>query len=537
MTKQEAEASEHKPVGEPKRVFLVFEGGGAKGVVHVGALRALEGHGVKIAGAAGTSAGAIVAALVAAGYSSNELIDEHGRSPLLRSLGLECATDFFGSTWSRLARLRWACSDLPVAALFVAFPCMFLAWLANILFSLGLAWTCWVFAVAVAALLVLIARRLSRGVTQLDILVDKLEIALARKLHLKKGARVLFKDLQANGLPLRVVATDIAARRLELFSYATTPDVRVAEAVAASAALPIACAPLRIGSQQFVDGGIVSNLPAWTFDEERALDPDAVTVAISIEAGLSAAGTSKMGTLRFLVSIFLSAMFGRRHLETRAAPRLLTLSVPTDIQTVDFDIGPCKAREAVENAHAFAKIRIGEQLFVWPQEFEGACNEVGKLFDQRVNSSSQPRWRTRVLVALRDEGARSSWRIQFGSNLLSTDADDQILLPDDSTIVGHAALARIPILDVPPFGPEVALNGAVNRYRRALVRKDLEWCLAIPIFKHDAQLSDEPIAVLAVDSDLGVGHFNFTDQVIADLADDARALVLPVVTEYQSLDL
>jgi NTE family protein len=54
------------PPSARKKVFLVFEGGGAKGIVHVGALRALEKRGVEIAGVAGTSAGAIVASLVAA---------------------------------------------------------------------------------------------------------------------------------------------------------------------------------------------------------------------------------------------------------------------------------------------------------------------------------------------------------------------------------------------------------------------------------------------------------------------------------------
>lgn len=51
---------------------LVFEGGGAKGTAFVGALQAFERHGHTIRRLIGSSAGAITACLIAAGYSSAE---------------------------------------------------------------------------------------------------------------------------------------------------------------------------------------------------------------------------------------------------------------------------------------------------------------------------------------------------------------------------------------------------------------------------------------------------------------------------------
>jgi NTE family protein len=53
-------------------VDLVFEGGGAKGLAFVGALQAIERHGHTAGRVVGTSAGSIVAILVAAGYSAAE---------------------------------------------------------------------------------------------------------------------------------------------------------------------------------------------------------------------------------------------------------------------------------------------------------------------------------------------------------------------------------------------------------------------------------------------------------------------------------
>jgi len=55
------------------KVGLVLSGGGAKGLAHIGALKVIEEAGVKIDYIGGTSMGAIVGALYAAGYSATEL--------------------------------------------------------------------------------------------------------------------------------------------------------------------------------------------------------------------------------------------------------------------------------------------------------------------------------------------------------------------------------------------------------------------------------------------------------------------------------
>ncbi len=62
-------------VASPRqRVGLVLSGGGAKGVAHVGVIRALEANGIPIDCIAGTSMGAIVGGLYAIGYSPDEMM-------------------------------------------------------------------------------------------------------------------------------------------------------------------------------------------------------------------------------------------------------------------------------------------------------------------------------------------------------------------------------------------------------------------------------------------------------------------------------
>lgn len=56
-----------------QKVGLVLSGGGAKGLAHIAVIRALEENGIPIDYIAGTSMGAIVAGLYAAGYSTDEM--------------------------------------------------------------------------------------------------------------------------------------------------------------------------------------------------------------------------------------------------------------------------------------------------------------------------------------------------------------------------------------------------------------------------------------------------------------------------------
>ncbi|MEJ0054380.1 MAG: patatin-like phospholipase family protein [Bacteroidota bacterium] len=58
-----------------KKIGLALSGGGARGVAHIGVLQALEEVGLKFCEIAGTSAGSIVGALYAHGYTPKEIFE------------------------------------------------------------------------------------------------------------------------------------------------------------------------------------------------------------------------------------------------------------------------------------------------------------------------------------------------------------------------------------------------------------------------------------------------------------------------------
>ena len=60
--------------GSAPIVGMVLSGGGARGFAHIGTLRALERHGLQVQVWAGTSIGAVIGALAAAGYQADDLL-------------------------------------------------------------------------------------------------------------------------------------------------------------------------------------------------------------------------------------------------------------------------------------------------------------------------------------------------------------------------------------------------------------------------------------------------------------------------------
>jgi NTE family protein len=195
----------------------VFKGGGAKGVVYAGALRAAEERHIRFRAVAGSSAGAITAALVAAGMSADELE---------------------ASTTDALRAVRWR----TVTGLIPG---------------------------------------LDKSVFSVDRLERWLEVHLRAAVHAASHdstAPVDFASLYAaTQIELNVVAVDLARKQPVVFNHVTAPHCAVATAVVASCAIPVVMPAGRVvmrnadGSEEvhrIVDGGAWANYPAFVFKDE-----------------------------------------------------------------------------------------------------------------------------------------------------------------------------------------------------------------------------------------------------------------------------
>jgi NTE family protein len=507
-----------------KDVFLIFEGGGAKSVAHIGALRALERKDVEIRGVAGTSAGALVAALVAAGFRSDEIYivegEQTGASPVLQSVGLRVARDLFRRRDQialalvirpLLALGKWAIVALAVV---VALGLVGAGYWAQVCLPCGLA-----AAVAEIVLLVAGGHRLLSGLASLERLHDKLDEALRLRLGKNTAGPVTFRDLRQRGRPLRIVATNIDRRMLRLFSDKTTPDMPVADAVAASMAMPFVFRPWEIDGMRHVDGALVSNLPVWTFDEERQLFPDATTIAFEIADPHSVSETpGGRGVPSLLTGIARSAVFGASALERRATMHLQGFPLQAAVELLDFRMRGGLGVRAVRNAQAFIEAELDFHLFDLPRHYREACKDIHDGFQTVLAQSPRigeclipPEQRLiRVSIAFQDAGSLDSLRIRYGYGLDGY-ADNDMLLPITGSQAGNVYVSQVArVFAVQGSGTGEWLCGDENRHRRQLLWPEMRWLFAIPISVYDPTQAPEESrpAVLQIDSNVPVEFFD-----------------------------
>ncbi len=302
-------------------------------------------------------------------------------------------------------------------------------------------------------------------------------------------------------LPLKIVGANLSSRQMTLFSAETTPHVSVADAVAASISIPVVFQPQRIEGEVFVDGGIVSNLPAWPFDEERELDPDTVTLAFEIaDAPLR---RQELKGLDWMPAAIRTAIFGSGALNLRAVGRSELIELRTDLGLLDFDLGKEKALKQVADSTVAAGVELELRLFTRPSLYRRACGTMVTAVEQILDGIPVAKRlpagdrRVRVALAMRDDGHARSLRLRYGAGYRD-DLDERLLLPLDASVVGDAWSSGTVCFQTNPFPPQLALQGRINRYRRQQVWREMEWVLCVPIYKVDAGV-DDPEFVVSID--------------------------------------
>lgn len=200
----------------------VFQGGGCKAIVYIGAFKEAYKRGVFFSELAGTSAGSIIAALIAAGATADYL-EKKVRS-----------TEFsrFVKDYKK-SGLLWR-------------------WLLKLNLPKGMK--------DKAKYLNLTSLRKNYGIFD----SKKIESYVEECLHELTGKTniVTFNDLIPD---LHVVCADLENHCVKIWNKQNTPNDSVAKAVSSSCAIPIFFQPV---DQRYVDGGILSNLPNFIFSEE-----------------------------------------------------------------------------------------------------------------------------------------------------------------------------------------------------------------------------------------------------------------------------
>ena len=332
-----AERNEH-------RCDLVCEGGGVKGIGLAGAYSVLEERGFQPQNIAGTSAGAITAALVAARFSAQELKDI-----------------VFGMDFLKFRDKRWE-DRIPLVSRSV-----------SILKDLG-------------------------------IYEGEYFEGWIRELLAQKGVRT-FADLATDEygddpryrFRLQVIASDVTTHRLLVLPrdaavLGLEPEqLDVARAVRMSMSIPIFFEPACITNEQtgrehiVVDGGMLSNYPVWLFDCEDDEDPEWPTFGLLlVEPSPKTPIGERLppperaprgigGLLKYVRAMASTMMEAHDRLYVEKADFARTIPIPTlGIGTTEFAITGARKEALYESGRAAAE----EFLRTW--DFEGYIAEFRK---------------------------------------------------------------------------------------------------------------------------------------------------------------
>lgn len=231
------------------KIGLVLSGGGAKGIAHVGVLKAMEKEGIRPDYITGTSMGSIIGGLYALGYSADQL------DTIIRQID-------WGEVLSNNIQLQYIAYEEKE---------YYNRYLIELPFEEG-------------------KPKLPTGVIHGQMLGEM----LARYCWPAKN----YNTFDEFPIPFRCIATDVSTGKEIVFK-----DGSLAMALRASMAIPTAFTPVDLDSTLAVDGGVVNNFPV---DEVINMGAD-IVIGVSVGDGLiPAKDLSGMTDILFQISMIPS---------------------------------------------------------------------------------------------------------------------------------------------------------------------------------------------------------------------------------------
>lgn len=284
-------------VSQELKADAVFEGGGVKGIGLVGAVAVAEEKGYHWVNVAGTSAGAIVATLLAAGYTAPELKE------VIQELDYKRFKD--ASPLDKIPVLG------PLTSLI-----------------------------------------LEKGIYEGKFFENGIRGLLKQK-NVETFNDLVLQDYRGDEryrFKLRVIASDITSGRLlvlpqDIAEFGVRPeDLNVAFAIRMSMSIPFFYEPvvikdLKTNQAHFiVDGGLLSNFPVWLFDSEEAV-PAWPTIGFKLVEPEEGAPNNIRGPISLLGALFSTMMEAHDARYIKDENFVRTIPIRTlGVKTTDFDI-------------------------------------------------------------------------------------------------------------------------------------------------------------------------------------------------------
>ncbi|GAB4376784.1 MAG: BamA/TamA family outer membrane protein [Calditrichia bacterium] len=305
------------------KIAVVLSGGGARGLAHIGVLKALEKHQIPIDLIVGTSIGSLVGGFYAAGYSPE------GLQRILKTIDWE---NIFSEEVYR-TNLFWSQKSEPRRHVL------------ELRFDKGIPY---------------IPSSLTQGQKIFDLIYSSL-------LKANFQAANNFDNLR---IPFRAVATDLVSGKKVVLK-----NGNLAEAISASLTYPLIFAPVEWDGMLLVDGGIRDNLPVDVAVEAGANLTLAVDVTSPLHASEDLQSPLKLADQVTTIMMREPTLESRKMADVLIEPEVGTHGA-TDFSQIDslIKIG---YNATIQMMDSIKKIVTRKQNTFWgPNEYLGKVGEV-----------------------------------------------------------------------------------------------------------------------------------------------------------------
>lgn len=271
----------------------VFQGGGCKAVAFIGAYEAALENGVCFTEFAGTSAGSIFAAIIAAGASVGEIkdfINGLNVSQLIQKS--QKKRNFLGKVGLYMLKIS--------GKLFLH--------------------------IKPSVVNAIMSTLTDRGMCDATVLEEVVEAELQKLLGI--STQVRFSDLK---YPLTIIASDIKQHTVKVWNKKKTPNESVAKAVSCSCAIPGYFKPV---DNRYLDGGLLANLPV-SFFEDNSEDYSNI---LAFTLSYSDSNIQADSVVNYIADIMSTITEGATSLQVSSRHNIFVVPVKTKMGLLDFDL-------------------------------------------------------------------------------------------------------------------------------------------------------------------------------------------------------
>lgn len=506
----------------PLDAYIILDGGGVKGAALAGCLHALEIAKVRPKGFGGCSAGAIVAALGASGFTGNEIASKMRELALNNLLdddqpSIDSLKEFVADAHKSL---RSRLNPIPPAIRLKKHKALL--------------------------------QRLETGFglhSGDKIQNHVIDLILEKHPSLKDNRSFSFTDLSKceGTYPLKIIATDITRRKAMIFATdGSNKDQPVADAVRASMSYPFAFTPVIMGKRKLVDGGLSSSLPVFLYREEHLETGNPILAFDLVTSPPPACSLDNYSTEQFIHDMLVTALESSDKVIRDYSKGVFRIPINLDdcrVDTLDFAISREKRDALINKGFAATiesltnRILSGDQdneldvlhdRFGPPELFEPVMKAVCKHIE---GATSAVGTRSQVMLP-RGDGTKRLVVYSYG---MDGHTDQHSELSTGAGCTGRAftdKTACVANLEKTKQNPEM---WGMTEQEQSRVHKDQRSIIAVPIFADSFGLNDlsgeHVIGTLSVDSSTDLPD---TGWIKATAASESDEYLVPEVINPMS---